>query len=196
MSPSTIWCVGRNYAKHAKEMNAEIPKSPLIFIKSGGCLKETNFISLPSFSQDIHHELEIALLLGDSLEVSSIALALDLTARDIQTELKKKGLPWALAKSFKESCPTSQWVPYQGEGWFKTLSFDLKVNGTIRQLGKTKDMIFQPAELIKYLKSLYPILPGDIILSGTPEGVAPLKPGDALDAQINGLLSWKSLIKN
>mgnify|MGYP003683409099 CR=1 FL=1 len=191
METSTIWCVGRNYAKHAKEMNEETPQSPLIFIKSGGCLEKSSQLTLPSFSKDVHHELEIALKLNDQLQPESIALALDLTARDIQGDLKKNGLPWALAKSFKGSCPISEWIPFKGDQWFAQLCFQMEIEGTLRQYGETKDMVFQPQELIHYLKSIYPLQPGDIILSGTPEGVGPLNPGEQIQAKIHGLLEWK-----
>lgn len=186
----TIWALGRNYVNHAKEMGAEIPKEPLVFIKAGGCAVVTNKINLPTFSNDIHHEIEIAVKLGADLKPESIALAIDLTARDIQITLKKKGHPWALAKSFKDSCPTSQWIPFETKEWFTKLDFQLSVNGEIRQKGQTKDMLFNLDQTISFLMERYPLQPGDIILTGTPEGVGPIKSGDQINSRLMDLIDW------
>ena len=192
----TIWCIGRNYKDHALEMKAEIPTSPLVFIKSGGCLSNQKTITLPFFSQDVHHELEIALRLDHKLNFTEVALALDLTARDIQAELKKKGQPWAMSKSFKGSCPVSSWIPLQNQKWFESLQFQLTVNGQVRQLGKTQDMIFSCQDILEYLKDYYPLQGGDIVLTGTPEGVGPLKAGDRMKAEISGHLHWEWEVLN
>ena len=187
---NTIWCVGRNYKDHAVEMKAELPTEPLIFIKSWNCIDLSTTVTLPHFSQHVEHEIEIALFLGSDLQVKDISLAVDLTARDIQSQLKSKGQPWARAKSFKNSCLLSSKIPYQDDAWFNTLKFDLKVNGESKQMGLTQDMIFSPQQIIDSLVEFYPVVAGDIILSGTPAGVGPLKPGDKLKAEINDHLVW------
>lgn len=186
----TIWAIGRNYKDHALEMKAELPKEPLVFLKSEGGLSTDNSVLIPSFTKDLQHEIELAVRLGPLLIPSEVALAIDLTARDIQSELKAKGLPWALAKSFKNSCPVSPWIPFESHEWFSSLQFSLAVNGQKRQQGKVKDMIFELSELIAFLNEKFPVTPGDIILTGTPAGVGSLKSGDHLNASIEGWLDW------
>ena len=182
----SLWAVGRNYEDHAKEMQAEKPASPLIFLKASSCLSRSKKIILPNFSQSIHHEIEVAIQLSENLQPLQIALALDLTARDIQSQAKQKGLPWALAKSFKGSCPMGPWIPYQNQEWFDSLNFELLVNGEKRQAGKTSDMIFSITEILKHLQAHFPLLPGDIVLTGTPAGVGPLRSGDQLLSRLMG----------
>lgn len=186
----SIWGVGRNYADHAAEMNAPVPKRPLVFLKSAGTLipaKGTKSqIRLPKIESEIHHELELALLLGKGLKVIGYALALDLTARDIQAEAKKKGEPWTLAKSFIGACPVGPVQEFQGWSAFSQLEFRLTVDGHVRQHGKANQMIFNGPNLVKYLRSHFPVRPGDMILTGTPQGVGPLVKGDRVLAQILG----------
>ena len=183
----TLWCVGRNYSEHAKEMNQSLTAQPLIFLKAGACLNQDPIVPLPAFSHMIHHEIELAVLLDDQLTPSHIALALDLTARDAQEDAKKGGLPWTLAKSFSHSCPVSPWFVYQGDKWFSDLEFSLRVNGELRQKGHTGQMIFSLPVLLTFLKSRFPLRPGDIILTGTPSGVGPLRSGDKTCGELMGL---------
>ena len=180
-----IWCVGRNYAAHAKEMKAAVPTTPLFFLKSGNCLNPTSKIQLPSWSQDIHHEIEIAFLLDESLSFSHVSLALDLTARDIQEAAKKSGQPWTLAKSFKEACPIGSWISILDIKDLHLLSFTLKKNGAVVQHGYLNDMIFKPAELLHFVKNHFPVTAKDIVLTGTPEGVGQILSGDILEAQLH-----------
>lgn len=189
---STIWAIGRNYRDHAAEMGASAPETPLVFIKTPASLSTGAAVYCPSWSQEVHHEIEIAVRVGRNNTPSHIGLALDLTARDHQKVLKEKSWPWALAKSFTQSCPVSPLVPFQGQEWFRQLSFQLSVNGTVRQYGNTKDMIFPLDSLISYLDSRFPLREGDLILTGTPEGVGPLRSGDKLFAEIPEVLqmSW------
>jgi 2-keto-4-pentenoate hydratase/2-oxohepta-3-ene-1,7-dioic acid hydratase in catechol pathway len=179
-----IWAVGRNYADHAKEMNAPVPKTPMFFLKSGGCLNSGTKIELPKWSNNIHHEIEIALFVDDKLNFSHITLALDLTARDAQETAKKAGQPWTLAKSFTGACPVGNWISLLDVGPFEQLRFDLKKNKTVVQAGKSSDMIFKPSQLLEFVKNHYPLSPNDIILTGTPEGVGPLASGDLLQAEL------------
>ena len=185
MKTQNIWCVGRNYAAHAKEMKAPVPTSPLFFLKSGNCLNPTSKIQLPTWSEDIHHEIEIAFLLDESLSFSHVTLALDLTARDIQEAAKKAGQPWTLAKSFSGACPVGSWVSILDIKDLQQLSLSLKKNHALVQQGSANDMIFKPLELLHFVKNHFPVAPQDIVLTGTPEGVGRLQSGDILEAQLH-----------
>ncbi len=186
----TLWCIGRNYREHAKELNNPIPAKPLIFTKPEGALTRAPQIQLPLTSGPIHFECELAIKLGADLKPSSLALALDLTARTIQDELKKKGEPWTLAKGFIGSCPMSAEIPFPAD--FNNLQFEFYRNSQLAQRGAVTEMIFSLPVLLEYLSQNFPLLPGDWILTGTPAGVGPLASGDSLKAQIPGRLeaSW------
>ncbi|MCX7977860.1 MAG: fumarylacetoacetate hydrolase family protein [Bdellovibrionaceae bacterium] len=190
-----IWAVGRNYADHAKELGNSVPSSPLFFLKAGSCAVIGNEFSLPEWARDVHHELEIALQFGEDLEICSWGLALDLTERRLQSELKSRGEPWTLAKSFTGACPISSLLPWPKEGLPKDMELKLFVNGTIRQTGTLGQMIFSPAELVDFAKSHFPLCPGDLLLTGTPSGVGPLKKGDVLLAQAGSLLLHQWSVK-
>lgn len=177
-----VWAVGRNYAAHALEMSAEIPAEPFFFLKSGSTIETQPIIHLPSWSNDVHHEIELAFWVNDNLQLSHIALALDLTARDKQNLAKTKGLPWTQAKSFKASCPISPWVSLNDIQNMEKLEFSLKKNTELAQIGHYKNMLFKPNELLNYVKNYYPLCPYDVILTGTPEGVSKLSSGDSLTA--------------
>ena len=179
-----IWCVGRNYADHAKEMNAPIPKAPLIFLKSAGCLNSSSKIQLPSWSKEIHHEVELALMIDDSLNISHVTLALDLTARDAQAAAKISGQPWTLAKSFTGACPIGSWLSILDLDPLETLQLSLKKNGSVMQTGHVTDMIFKPQILLDYIKLHFPLSAGDIVLTGTPGGVGPILSGNNLVAEL------------
>lgn len=181
-----IWAVGRNYKAHAKEMGAAIPVKPLIFLKAGSSVTLLRDVPLYEASKDIHHELEIALRFGPTadssgkLQFDGAAVGIDLTARDIQAELKANSHPWTLAKSFKYSCPLSAMVALPAA--IPHFKFELTVNGEVRQSGDTKDMIFDFETLRKYVCENFPVEPGDLLLTGTPAGVGQLKPGDKASA--------------
>lgn len=178
-----IWAVGRNYADHAKEMNAEVPKEPMFFLKAGSCLVTGSTFALPDWSQDVHHEIELAFLIDEDLNISHVALALDLTARDAQTVAKQKGQPWTMAKSFKNACPISSWVSI-GDLNINELQFTLHKNKTLAQKGSASDMIFNVNQQLEYVKNRFPVSAHDILLSGTPEGVGPVKSNDFLEANL------------
>lgn len=194
-----IWAVGRNYKAHAKEMGATIPTKPMIFLKAGSTAVSGRDVPLYPGSKDIHHELEIALRFGSmsdalGLRFDGAGVALDLTARDLQAELKANGHPWTLAKSFRASCPISpmtaiaETVPH-----FK---FEMKVGDELRQRGNTRDMIFDFETLRTYVLQNFPVEPGDLLLTGTPEGVATLRAGDKVTASFEsedghrGQMEW------
>lgn len=171
----TIWCVGRNYSEHAKELGNQVPESPLFFIKSSGCLFYKNILSWPKHVDSLHFECELAVLLSQVLSPFKIALALDLTDRKKQTELKKKGEPWTQSKSFINACPMSPWIDLEE---FSDYRFEFWQNNTLKQTGDPSLMVFNLNTLIIFLTDHYPVKPGDIILTGTPSGVGPLNKGD------------------
>lgn len=189
-----IWAIGRNYAEHAKELGNEVPTEPLIFLKAGSCaVFNTSELSLPVWATDVHHEVELALQFDDHLQVQKAAVALDLTERTLQSKLKSKGSPWTLAKSFTQSCPVSDFFAVQALSELKQLNISLTVNGELRQKGNTSQMIFSLEQQLDYIRSHFPVCPGDLLLTGTPSGVGPLKKGDQLVAEISGKVrtSWR-----
>ncbi len=179
-----IWAVGRNYADHAKEMKADLPKTPMIFLKAGTSIETGSKISLPNWSNDVHYELELAFWIDEKIGFSHVTLALDLTARDAQAEAKAKGTPWTLAKSFTGSCPLGSWVSLDEINSVQSLQFELKKNNQIVQSGRAEDMIFSPSTLLEYVKIHFPVVQSDIVLSGTPAGVGSLQSGDILQATL------------
>ncbi len=187
----TLWCIGRNYRDHAAELNNPVPQKPLIFTKPEGCLSLKQEIRLPDWSGEIHYECELAVQLDVALAPHRLALALDLTARKVQDDLKKKGEPWTLAKGFKQACPMSAAIAFPAD--FTSLQFEFYKNSQRVQKGEVKDMIFALPELLSYLQNHFPLQAGDWILTGTPAGVGPLSPGDQLKAQIPGKLTaeWR-----
>ncbi|XP_006874012.1 PREDICTED: acylpyruvase FAHD1, mitochondrial [Chrysochloris asiatica] len=197
-----IVCVGRNYAEHAREMRSAVPSEPLLFLKpSSAYAPEGSPILLPAHSRELHHELELGVVLGrrgcavpeDAAMdyVAGYALCLDMTARDVQDECKKKGLPWTLAKAFTSSCPVSAFVPKDKIPDPHKLRLWLKVNGELRQEGETSSMIFSIPYIISYISKIMTLEEGDIILTGTPKGVGPVKENDELLAGIDGVVSMR-----
>lgn len=193
-----ILCLGRNYLEHAKEMHAEIPTTPIVFLKpSTALLPPGGKIVIPSFSTDIHHEVELVVLIdkgGRKISqemafdhVGGYAVGLDMTLRDVQAEAKKKGLPWSVAKGFDTSAPISEFVTRHAVADPHRLDISLAVNGEIRQSSNTQNMIFRLDSVIAYLSSVFTLEPGDLIFTGTPEGVGPVYPGDHLHAQLQSV---------
>ncbi|MGO1617368.1 MAG: fumarylacetoacetate hydrolase family protein [Oceanisphaera sp.] len=192
-----VVCVGRSYQDHAAELNNPIPSQPLLFIKPASSLVGLDEpLLLPQGLGSIHHEVEVALLIGRRLchaepghtqdAIVGVGLALDLTLRDLQNELKAKGHPWERAKAFDGSCPISPFVVPDMLGDLQKLDFSLQVNGMTRQSGNTADMMWSFAQLLAEMSRSFTLNPGDIVLTGTPKGVAELKPQDTLDMQLNG----------
>lgn len=178
-----IFCVGRNYAAHAKELANQVPNKPVIFIKPITCLVPVGDpIPYPKHGHDLQHEVEVAVrIAADGKSIDAITLGLDLTLRDIQTELKQQGLPWELAKAFDHSAPIGAWHPLTNKFDLTNLDFACHVNGKLRQHGNTKDMLFPINHLIQYLSSVWKLIPGDIIFTGTPQGVGPLSATDTIE---------------
>lgn len=191
-----IWCVGRNYAEHAKELGNEVPTEPLIFLKAGSCATlAAKEIHLPEWGTDVHHEMELALQFDENLQIDEACIALDLTERAKQSQLKAKGHPWTLAKSFKEACPLSSFFPVNDIEELANLNLIFTVNGKIRQQGNTNQMIFTIPQLVDFARQHFPVMPGDLLLTGTPSGVGPLKRGDTVEAEIVGKITHKWAIK-
>jgi len=198
ISPTKIVCLGRNYAKHAEEMRSEVPREPIIFLKPPSSLiGPEEKIILPEKSKNVHHEVELAVVIGkraknvgveDAMDyVLGYTILLDITARDLQDEAKRKGLPWSLAKGFDTFAPIGPRVAAVGEIEPHNLEIGLKINGKVRQRGNTSDMIFKIPEIISYISSIMTLEPGDIIATGTPEGVGKIEHGDVIDAWIEGI---------
>lgn len=192
--PGKLICVGRNYAKHAAEMKSDVPETPVLFLKPATALVgQGGKIVLPKMSQDVHHELELVVAIGrggkniplnDALNhVDGYALGLDMTARDLQAEAKKKGLPWSVAKGFDTFAPLGPFAKAHDIHDPQDLHLELLVNGDVRQTAHTADMIFSVADLISYCSTIFTLLPGDLIFTGTPEGVGPVVDGDQLVAR-------------
>jgi 5-carboxymethyl-2-hydroxymuconate isomerase len=191
-----IICVGQNYKRHIEELKSIKSKDPLIFMKpSTAILPQGRAIILPVFSNEVHHETELALLIGKEGKnitsgkwknyVSGLGIALDLTLRDIQNEAKKNGHPWTICKGFDGSCPISKFIPLEHVADIQNLKIQLFVNENLRQDGFTGDMIWSVDELVVYISKIFTLEPGDIILTGTPEGVGKLYSGDHLRAVIS-----------
>ncbi len=189
-----IYCIGRNYAKHAKELGNAVPQgAPVVFFKPPASVALSGeTIKLPAYSKEVHFELELAFKFNEKLEVGEIAVANDLTARDKQREAQEKKTPWSLAKGFKKSCGLGNWASSKNID-LHNLEMRLTLNGQTKQHGFTKDMLFTIPVIIDYLKENFPVEPGDIVLTGTPEGVGPVVSGDVIDAEIIGLskAQWK-----
>jgi acylpyruvate hydrolase len=188
MVSSMIYAVGRNYAAHAKELGNEISKDePVIFFKPPNSVVHSGQkVKLPNFSKNVQYELELAFRFGKNLEISDVSVAIDLTARDKQREAQDKKAPWALAKGFKQSCGLGPWVKAKGLD-LQNLELKLLHNGRLAQHGFTKDMVFNVETIAQYLIERFPVEPGDIVLTGTPEGVGTVVAGDKVFAEIVGV---------
>ncbi|XP_057672927.1 acylpyruvase FAHD1, mitochondrial [Corythoichthys intestinalis] len=195
-----IICVGRNYAEHAKELQNAVPAEPLLFLKPPSAyVREGSPILVPFYSGQLHHEVELGVVIGKggsaiprsaAMEhVAGYALCLDMTARDVQDECKSKGLPWTLAKAFDTSCPVSEFVPKERIPEPGDVRLWLKVNDQLRQSGSTSQMIFPIPYLISYISDFITLEEGDLILTGTPEGVSAVRKHDRLQAGIEGIVT-------
>uniref|UniRef100_UPI00404AA4DD fumarylacetoacetate hydrolase family protein n=1 Tax=Flavobacterium sp. TaxID=239 RepID=UPI00404AA4DD len=200
-----IICVGRNYAKHISELQNELPESPVIFLKpdSAVLLKQHPFV-IPAFSNDIHHEVELLVKIkkvGKYIEpkfahlyYDEIGLGIDFTARDLQSELKKKGLPWEISKAFDGSAVIGDFV--QKETLIlNNINFSLKVNGNDVQIGNSQQMLWKIDDLIAYVSQFFTLKIGDIIFTGTPEGVAKVNPDDVLEGYIENNKMFRIQVK-
>lgn len=192
----TVYCIGRNYTLHIEEMKSSKTADPVVFLKSrNSIIHSGQTIFLPQISSDVHHEAELVLLIGNKLNSISESAALDsilayasgidVTARDLQANAKKEGLPWSLSKGFESFAPVGNWVPFNKDNTdLNNLSIQLSVNGTVRQKDSTSNMIFPVQKLITFLSGHFTLYPGDLIFTGTPSGVAKIEPGDKIKVSV------------
>lgn len=190
-----IICIGRNYAEHAKEMNAAVPTEPVFFLKPDtAIIKDNQPFYYPDFSKEIHHEVELVLKInkpGKNIDVKfankyydEIGIGIDFTARDIQAKCKEKGLPWEKAKAFDGSAPIGKFIDKKKIADVNNINFNLKINENTVQVGNTKDLLFSFDAVISYVSKFITLKTGDLIYTGTPDGVGPVKIGDKLEASI------------
>jgi acylpyruvate hydrolase len=200
-----IFAIGRNYAEHIKELNNERPDEPVIFTKPDTALLRNNApFYYPDFSTDVHYEAELVLRIckeGKNVQekfahkyYDAIGLGIDFTARDLQQKAKEKGLPWDIAKGFNGSAPVSdKFIPVESLKNLNDINFTLHVNDELKQHGNTSLMLFSFDYIISYLTRFFTLRTGDLIFTGTPKGVGPVKVGDTLSAALEGetLLSFE-----
>lgn len=199
-------CIGRNYTDHIKELDNERPTDPVVFLKPDTAilLKKQPFF-IPDFSNDIHHEVEILVKInkvGKYIDkkfahkyYDEIGLGIDFTARDLQSELKAKGLPWEKAKAFDGSAVIGNWLPKTNFKNLNDINFSLQKNNTLVQQGNTKLMLWKIDELIEYISKYFTLKIGDIIFTGTPSGVGRVEPNDMLIGSIENQEVFKITIK-
>lgn len=197
-----IICIGRNYADHAKEMSSPLPEKPVFFLKPDTSLlgKGQDFY-FPEFTKDLHHEIELVIKINKngkhidpkfaSNYYAEIGIGIDFTARDLQEEAKKKGLPWEIAKAFDNAAVISEeFIPVSDFSNLQDVNFHLEINGQTVQSGNTKNMIFAINDLIAYVSKFITLKTGDLLFTGTPAGVGPVKIGD----QLVGYLENKKIL--
>jgi len=200
-------CIGRNYAEHAKELDNPVPTEPLLFIKPGSCVvpMEGGF-TIPTDRGSVHYEAEIAVLIGKPLStrpsveevldaISGFAPALDLTLRDKQAELKAKGLPWEIAKSFDGAAVLAPFVPNGTFADLTDIPVRLTINGEVRQDGNSSLMLNPIVPMIQHMAGCFSLQAGDVILTGTPAGVGPLNVGDELVVELPGTSRFESSVR-
>lgn len=201
-----IICIGRNYADHAKELNNAVPTEPVFFLKpDSAILRPRQPFYIPDFSNDVHHELELVVRinrLGKNIEekfahryYDEVGLGIDFTARDIQSKCKEKGLPWEKAKAFDGSAPLGEFIKLTDYSEVNKMKLELKINGETRQLGTTADMIFSVDQIIAYISQFITLKIGDLIFTGTPAGVGPVKENDLLEGYLNDQQLLKFRVK-
>lgn len=190
-----ILAIGRNYAEHIAELNNEVPDEPVVFLKPDTALLKNNEpFYYPDFSQDIHHEVELVLRIckeGKNISpkfapkyYDAIGLGIDFTARDLQAKAKSKGLPWDLAKGFNGSAPVSEFLPLSEFPDLGNIHFKLLINGQEKQVGHTSHMLNSFDNMLVYMSRFITLKKGDLIFTGTPQGVGPVKIGDRLEGFI------------
>ncbi|MEZ4849287.1 MAG: fumarylacetoacetate hydrolase family protein [Bacteroidia bacterium] len=192
-----IICVGRNYREHAKELNNPVPDSPMIFLKPDtAVLRENKDFYYPEFTRDLHYECELVVRIsreGKFIQenyvntyIDGVGLGIDFTARDLQTEAKKKGWPWTFAKMFNDSAPVSEFLSPEDFPDLQNVRFTCHINGEEKQNGHTADMIFSVSYLISYVSQFITLKKGDLIFTGTPEGVGPVHVNDRIEGFLEG----------
>jgi len=198
-------CLGKNYERHAREMGGDVPIEPVVFLKpSTALLHGGGTVHIPAISDDLHHEVELVVVIGETARnvsedeamrhVLGYAVGLDMTLRDVQSRAKGRGEPWAVAKGFDTSAPISEVVSADRIADPHHLTLMLRVNGEVRQQGSTADMILKIPYLISYLSRIFTLERGDCIFTGTPEGVGRVVSGDRLEAEIEGVVGVEVVV--
>ncbi len=202
-SPQRIFCIGKNYAEHVKELGGKAPGQPVVFMKPASCLVAPGeTICMPTHGTDLHHEVEVVVLIGTpgknipelsaATHIAGLTLGLDLTLRDVQSDIKKKGWPWEISKAFDQSAPLGTLTSYDDTRPLDDIAFQCLVNDVVRQTGNTQQMMFSIPHLIHYLSGIWQLREGDLIFTGTPSGVGPLQPEDrvTLHSDQLGTFEW------
>ena len=200
-----IFCVGRNYSEHAKELNNEIPEAPVIFMKPPTAILKGKDFYIPEFSSDVHYECELVFRVcknGKHIEpqfagkyIDAVTVGIDFTARDVQANQKKKGLPWEIAKAFDNSAVVGEFTPISELPDNQSIKFNMHKNATDVQIGDSVMMIYPIAELVAYLSKFFTLQQGVLIFTGTPAGVGPVAIGDVLTGFLEGTKRFEINIK-
>jgi len=184
-----VYCVGRNYVNHAREMGIDELQPPVFFSKPGWTVTPASSnIPYPTSTLDLQHEVELVLAMGPEQNIYGFAVGVDLTRRDLQTQAKKEGKPWFSAKVFEGAAPISKIIQADNNIDFSNFLLKLTVNGEVRQSGSCRDMIWAPRDIVRNLASEVQVKPGDLIFTGTPAGVNTIKKEDKIHAEINGVV--------
>ena len=195
-SLGSIFCIGRNYPKHARELNNMVPDEPMVFLKPvSSVITSGETIQLPRQSQNVHHEVELVVVIGKKgrhishadaySHIAAYGVGIDVTARDLQQKAKKQRHPWSVAKGFDTFAPISNFERIKETTDLGNMELSLQVNGSYRQQGHTENMYFGINDIIAHLSSIFTLHPGDLIFTGTPEGVSQIKAGDSIRALLN-----------
>ena len=205
-----VYCVGRNYEEHAKEMGFTGREPPFFFLKPTDALvvvnaDETGTLPYPSLTQNLHHEIELVVAIGTGgknikaadahQHIFGYAVGLDMTRRDLQNEMKKQGRPWCIGKAFDQSAPIGPITPVQAAGDIANAEISLQVNGQTHQRSQVSKLIWNIAETIEHLSAAWELQPGDLIYTGTPEGVAAVVAGDTMLGAVSGLEPLTVVVK-
>lgn len=201
-----IICIGRNYVKHIEELQNERPDEPVIFMKPDTAVVQKQFpFVIPEFTNDVHHEVEVLVKInkvGKYIDAKfahkyydQIGLGIDFTARDLQSKLKEKGLPWEKAKAFDGSAVIGDFVSKEEFASLDNINFELTNNGSVVQKGNTQHMLWKIDEIIAYVSQYFTLRTGDVIFTGTPEGVAKVNPDDVLEGFIEGKKLFRIQVK-
>ena len=203
---NTVYCLGKNYAAHAREMGDKVPSEPVVFIKPAtAVINGGKPVVLPSFSKEVHHEIELVVLVDNvprnipeadaARYIIAYGVGLDLTARDIQSEAKKKGLPWTTAKGFDGSAPVSGFHKTDNGLLDTNTQLRLTINNQVKQQDTIGNMIIPVSAIIAHLSKFFTLRRGDLIFTGTPEGVGQLQPGDAVTVELVDIVSFSTRVQ-